>query len=58
MLKDPKTAETLKEIGKQFKGKSAGEIANDLLGNGGDSSDGQSAKSKAKDLLRQFMAPQ
>lgn len=55
VLKDPKTAETIKEIGKQFKGKSAGEIANDLLG---DSPDGQSTKSKAKDLLRQFMAPQ
>lgn len=55
VLRDPKTTETIKEIGKQFKGKSAGEIANDLLG---DSPDGQSAKAKAKDLLRQFMGPQ
>jgi len=57
VLKDPKTADTIKEIGKQFKGKSAGEIANELLGSG-NSADGQSQKSKAKDLLKQFLGPQ
>jgi AsmA protein len=57
VLKDPKTADTLKEIGKQFKGKSAGEIANELLGSG-ENADGQNQKSKAKDLLKQFLGPQ
>jgi AsmA protein len=57
VLKDPKTADTIKEIGKQFKGKSAGEIANELLGSG-NSADGQNQKSKAKDLLKQFLGPQ
>ena len=56
VLKDPKTAvDTIKEIGKQFKGKSAGEIANELLGSG-NSADGQNQKSKAKDLLKQCSA--
>src|SRR5690606_31549227 len=57
LLKDPDAMTTLREIGKQFKGKSAGEIANELLGKG-ESADGESTKKKAKDLLRQFMAPQ
>jgi AsmA protein len=57
VLKDPKTTETIKEIGKQLKGKSAGEIANELLGSG-NSADGQTQKSKAKDLLKQFLGPQ
>lgn len=51
-LKNPKTAETIKEIGKQFKGKKADEIVNDLLGDDGS---GESGKSKGKKLLDKFL---
>ena len=55
VLKDPKAVDTIKEIGKQFKGKKADEIVNDLLGGGGN---GESGKSKGKKLLEQFLNPQ
>jgi AsmA protein len=55
VLKDPKAVDTIKEIGKQFKGKKADEIVNDLLGGG---SNGESGKSKGKKLLEQFLNPQ
>jgi len=54
VLSDPKTVETVKEIGKQLKGKSAGQIVNELLGK--KSSDGTT--SNAKDLLNKFLKPQ
>ena len=58
VLADPnKALETVKEIGKQFKGKNANEIVDQLLGkNGGEGSSGSSAK--AKDLLNKFLKPQ
>ena len=52
-LKNPKTVETIKEIGKQFKGKKADEIVDDLFGS--KSGDGESGKSKGKKLLEQFL---
>ncbi len=54
-LKNPKAAETIKEIGKQFKGKKADEIVNDLLGGG---EKAESTKAKGKKLLEQFLNPQ
>jgi len=54
-LKNPKTVDAIKEIGKQFKGKKADEIMNDLLGGG---SDGESGKAKGKKLLEQFLNPE
>jgi AsmA protein len=51
-LKNPKTVETIKELGKQFKGKKTDEIVNDLLGGG---ANGESGKSKGKKLLEQFL---
>lgn len=51
VLNNPKTVETIKEIGKQLKGKKADEIVNELLGNG----DGESGKAKGKKLLEQFL---
>ena len=56
-LKNPKTVDAIKEIGKQFKGKKADEIVNDLLG-GGEGGGGESGKSKGKKLLEQFLNPQ
>ena len=58
VLSDPnKAMETVKEIGKQFKGKNANEIVDQLLGKkSGDSSSGSS--SSAKDLLNKFLKPQ
>jgi AsmA protein len=57
-LKDPnKAVDTIKEIGKQFKGKKADEIVNDLLG-GEKGANGESGKSKGKKLLEQFLKPQ
>jgi AsmA protein len=60
-FKDPnKAVDTIKEIGKQFKGKKADEIVNDLLG-GGNSTTGaadpnaETPKSKGKKLLEQFL---
>lgn len=59
-FKDPnKAVDTIKEIGKQFKGKKADEIVNDLLGGGsGNGAAGESGKSKGKKLLEQFLKPQ
>jgi AsmA protein len=58
LLSDPnKAIETAKELGKQLKGKNAGQIVDDLLGK--NVGDGQSGtKSSAKDLLNKFLKPQ
>ncbi len=58
VLKDPnKALEAVKELGKQFKGKNAGEIVNELLGK--KNPDGTtSGSSGAKDLLNKFLKPQ
>jgi AsmA protein len=48
-LNDPGTMETVKEIGKQFKGKDAGEIVDDLFGK-----DESGGPSKAEKLLDSF----
>jgi AsmA protein len=58
VLSDPnKAVETVKEISKQFKGKNAGQIVNDLLGKkSGDGTTGST--SSAKDLLNKFLKPQ
>ncbi|MEQ1717583.1 MAG: AsmA-like C-terminal region-containing protein, partial [Hyphomicrobium sp.] len=51
--------DTVKQIGKQFKGKSAKEIANELLGNKKNPDGTTSSTSKqAKDLLNKFLKPQ
>lgn len=52
-LKNPKTVETLKEIGKQLKGKKADEIVNELFGN--ETGEEESGKAKGKKLLEQFL---
>ncbi len=58
VLADPnKALETVKEIGKQFKGKNANEIVDGLLGKKG--ADGTtSGGSSAKSLLNKFLKPQ
>lgn len=58
VLKDPnKAVETVKELGKQFKGKNAGEIVDQLLGK--KSGDGATGSTNgAKDLLNKFLRPQ
>ena len=58
VLADPsKALDAVKQIGKQFKGKSASEIANELLGKkSGDDATGST--SNAKDLLNKFLKPQ
>ena len=57
VLKDPKTVEAVKELGKQFKGKNAGEIVDQLLGKkNADGSTGST--SSAKELLNKFLKPQ
>lgn len=58
VLKDPnKAVEAVKEISKQFKGKNAGEIVDQLLGKkGGDGATGSA--NGAKDLLNKFLKPQ
>ena len=58
VLADPnKAVETVKELSKQFKGKNAGEIVNDLLGKkSGDGSTGST--SGVKGLLNKFLKPQ
>lgn len=58
VLNDPnKALETVKEIGKQFKGKNANEIVDQLLGKkSGDGATGST--SGAKELLNQFLKPQ
>ena len=56
-LKDPdKAVGTIKEIGKQLKGKKADEIVNELLG--GDEESRENAKAKGKKLLEQFLNQQ
>ncbi len=53
LVKDPnKAVETIRNIGKRFRGKNAGEIVNDLLG-GGDENGGK--KIDGKKLLEQFL---
>jgi AsmA protein len=50
VFKDPKAVDTIKEIGKQFKGKSASEIVKGLFGGGGaPSGDAQGAETQAGD---------
>jgi AsmA protein len=49
VLNDPKNVDAIKEIGKQYKGKKADEIVNDLL------SKDESGKRKGKKLLEQFL---
>lgn len=49
-INNPDTIETVKEIGKQFKGKNAGEIVEDLFGKGEDG-----GPSKAEKLLENFL---
>jgi AsmA protein len=54
ILKDPsKALDAVQNIGKQFKGKNANEVLDGLLGGGGKS--GGDSKTKAKDLLDQFL---
>ena len=62
VLKDPNQAvQTLKELGKQFKGKSADEIVKGLLGKKSDSnaapSAGTATKDEGKQLLDQLFKP-
>ena len=57
VLSDPhKTVETIKEIGKKFKGKNANQIVDQLFGKK-DDDDGSAArnKAKAKELLNKFL---
>ena len=63
VFKDPnKAVETIKEIGKQFKGKNAKEIVNELLGdnstqgNSQPSGEKSSTKEAAKKLLDQLLS--
>ena len=58
VLKDPnKAIDAVKELGKQFKGKNAGEIVNDLFGK--KNPDGTTGSTPdAKDLLKKFLKPQ
>lgn len=61
VLSDPnKVVDTVKQIGKQFKGKSGKEIVDGLLGKkSGDTTTGSTdTKAKAKDLLNKFIKPQ
>lgn len=55
-LNNPNTVETIKQIGKRFKGKNAGEIVDDLFGKKSGSSDG--SKSSAKDILNKLFKKQ
>ncbi len=58
VLKDPnKAIDAVKELSKQFKGKNAGEIVNDLFGK--KNPDGTTGSTPdAKDLLKKFLKPQ
>ena len=61
ILADPnKAISAIKELGKQFKGKNAGEIVDGLLGKkAGDGTTGTTGgAAKAKDLLNKFLKPQ
>lgn len=58
VLKNPKAIDTIKEIGKQFKGKNAGEIVDGLLGKGGNAGEATDGKTNAKKLLDQFLNKQ
>jgi len=61
VLSDPgKAVDTIKELGKKYKGKSVNEIADDLLGkNDGDASgDKASTKKAAKNLLNKLLGKQ
>lgn len=58
VLSDPnKALDTVKEIGKQFKGKNANEIVDQLLGKNGENGNSDTSK-KAKELLNKFLKPQ
>jgi len=54
VLKDPKSVEAIKEIGKQFKGKKADEIVDELFGKGS-GAEGEGGKSKGKQLLDKLL---
>ena len=61
VLSDPnKVVDTVKELGKQFKGKSGKEIVNDLLGKSGSGSTtgATGSTAKAKDVLKNLLKPQ
>ena len=61
ILADPnKALEAAKEIGKQFKGKNAGQIVDQLLGkkNPDGTTSPTTGSTKAKDLLNKFLKPQ
>lgn len=57
VLSDPdKTVETVKELGKRFKGKNAGEIVDELFGSkNADGTNSNESGSNAKDLLNKFL---
>ena len=56
MLADPhKTVETIKEIGKKFKGKNASQIVDQLFGKKDDDGSNAKTKEKAKELLNKFL---
>jgi AsmA protein len=61
VLSDPgKAVDTIKELGKKYKGKSANEIADDLLGKTDDDTTGDKANTKkaAKNLLNKLFGKQ
>ena len=59
VLNNPQTVETIKEIGKRFRGKNAGEILDGLFGKKGEGESGQSdSGSSAKDLLNNLFKKQ
>ena len=56
VLSDPhKTVETIKEIGKKFKGKNANQIVDQLFGKKDDDGSDAKNKEKAKELLNKFL---
>ena len=56
VLADPhKTVETIKEIGKKFKGKNASQIVDQLFGKKDDDGSNAKTKEKAKELLNKFL---
>lgn len=59
ILADPnKAVDTVKQIGKQLKGKNSKEIVDSLLGDGNGAATTGSTKQKAKDLLNNLLKPQ